>query len=859
MPASVRSLSAAEFARQMARREIVYRRPARRWQNGLTIGNGDLGGAVFGGGKESAGIIAATLSKVDVWDERYDRKGHRCHTLAELRELIAANAGSAEGRKRLNELEPYGLVAEADWFKRTYPYPYSPPTPKPCGIVRVDPGGAFEAFEARLSVHRGAVEFALGDEQRGAAVSIFIDANSNLLVVRVRRHGQHDRPIRFELARYVDDQLGEPEVAAEEGRLWHRYVFPDGFAYAACGVVAGGEVAGAETSRGRWRDVQAMNGWTGGGHMRNWQVDLEAPERQARLTLDAGCDAASLLLCVATSKEHERPLARARALAAGAAERGCDAVAADHLGWWEAFWRRSSLVLSDRLVEALWYQGLYLLACQSRGAIPPPVVGCGYYLPSGAWHGAMITDYNLEMTYWPVFAANHVELAGTCFEFFWGHLDTMKAETARLYGIDGVKFPGITNGTCRELSYLPCRNWQCVSAWCAQLYWWGYLYTGEADFLRQRAYPILREVAKFYRAYATAGEDGRYHIFPSTPPEQHPWWATDPAIDLALIRTHMAAALAASELVGLDEDLREGWRDLLENLAEIPHNGEVFLDHRDAAPDSRLGHTALLCSTFTAGLIGIGSPPAERDMAVRTLRGLPARSSRSVEGYPYDIPTWNDDCCWPNMVGYAARLGLAEEAGRFLYDFGIFQHLKCNGVFAFDCPVSNEQRRTRWGMPDSNYAMIAAVSEMLLQSYDGVIRVAPACPADWEASFSGFLAVGAFEVDADISAGQVRGLTVRSLKGSPCRVVNPWPGRGVKITSEGRQVPFEQSDGVIAFDTEAGSTYTIARPEDVSEGPSPAGGEEAAGPICYRGPAFMGDVPEHERLAVWLGIPADDP
>ncbi|KPK84216.1 MAG: hypothetical protein AMJ81_06230 [Phycisphaerae bacterium SM23_33] len=376
----------------------------------------------------------------------------------------------------------------------------------------------------------------------------------------------------------------------------------------------------------------------------------------------------------------------------------------------------------------------------------------------------MHTDYNVQMMYWPVFAANQIGLAKTYFDFFRRHAD-----------IDGIKVPGLTDGTCREMSYLPCRNWQCGTAWCAQLFWWGYQYTGDAAFLRDSAYPFMREAAKFYRAYAIKGDDGKYHIFPSTPPEQSPWWATDPGIDIALIRALMKAVIEASGLLGLDADLRPGWRDLLDNLAEIPSNGQVLLDHRDAAPDCRLGHTALLCAVYTAGEIGLGSPREAQELAVRTLRAIPQRTSRAVADYPFDIATWNDDCCWPNLIGYAARLGLAEQARDFLYDYGIFQHLKPNGLFAFDCPVNDRQRLTRWGMPDSSEAMTAAVSEMLLQSYDGVIRIAPAAPAEWDAKFERFLAVGAFEVDAEIAAGRVRTLSLRSLKGNPCRLVNPCP------------------------------------------------------------------------------------
>ncbi|KPK84217.1 MAG: hypothetical protein AMJ81_06235 [Phycisphaerae bacterium SM23_33] len=258
MPPGPASTADAAFAGQMARREIVFLQPAPFWQNGLCIGNGDLGGAVFGGGPETGGVIAVTLNKTDLWDHRYDRQGHRYHRLTELRQLIARHAGTEAGRRKLDQLEPYGVVGPPGSHQKTYPYAYSPPTPKPVGIVRVDPGQVFEKFRCRLSIHRAEVEFTLGDPTQGARVWVFIDANSNVFAVRVQRSGTFNRPITVELARYVDDQLGEPEVQAQAESLRIRYVFPDGFTYAACGVVAEAQAAQAGTAGGVWREVQAQ-------------------------------------------------------------------------------------------------------------------------------------------------------------------------------------------------------------------------------------------------------------------------------------------------------------------------------------------------------------------------------------------------------------------------------------------------------------------------------------------------------------------------------------------------------------------------------------------------------------------------
>ena len=856
-------VSPAALAEQMACREIVFRRPEPLWQNGLSIGNGDLGGAVFASQAAGQTRLGVTLNKVDVWDERYDRKHHRYHTLAELRALIQEHAGSETGRQTLRSLEPYCMVGHGEhneWYQQTYPYAYAPPTPKPVGRLSVSLGAAYAPFEQRLSVHRAEVTFTLGDHASGATASFYVDAQANVLVVNVARHGAATAPLVIEFWRYADDQLGVPELGAAPAGFWHRYAFPEGLTYAVHGRAQCAGPVMAEEQAGVWQDVQARNGWIPGqpGYMRNWDETIQAPDHGLRLTLAPGTNSVTLFLAVATTHEHADPLAAAEALARQTAERA-QAGRAAHLDWWDRFWRQSSLRLSDRLVETLWYQGLYVLALQARGGLPPSLIGPGYYLPHAGWNGHFITDFNVEMNCWPIYTANHLALGRPILDFFRGHLEVMQAETRALYGLEGVKIPGICIRGARELSYLPCRLWQSSSAWICQLYWWAYQYSGDLEFLEQTAYPLLREVARFYRGYAALGDDGRYHIFPSTPPEQPPWWATDPAIDMALIRVHLAATLEAARLLDRDAELRPGWQDLLDRLADIPNNGEVFLDERDASPEKKMGHAGLLMAVFSAGLIGARSPAADQALAVRSLDNAIAHTSRRVVDYPLDIPTWNDDCNWPFLVTVAARLGLGQRTRAFLYDYGLFQHLKPNGLFAFDCPRDDRQRATRWGMPDSSHAMTAAVSEMLLQSYTGEIHVAPAVPADWDIQFAGFLAVGAFEVDAHVVGGAVASLAIASLRGNACRVVNPWPGRGVRVHSDGEAVATTETNGVLHFATRPGARYAIAPELSARAEPSPEAPQPPGEPLVYAGPAYLWDVPPEQRLRVRLGLAQSEP
>ena len=79
----------------------------------------------------------------------------------------------------------------------------------------------------------------------------------------------------------------------------------------------------------------------------------------------------------------------------------------------------------------------------------------------------------------------------------------------------------------------------------------------------------------------------------------------------------------------------------------------------------------------------------------------------------------------------------------------------------------------------------AGINEMLLQSYEGVLRLFPCWPPNHDARFANLRAWGAFLVSAELKNGDVRGVRVVSERGRPCRVGNPWPGRAVCLVRNG--------------------------------------------------------------------------
>ena len=93
----------------------------------------------------------------------------------------------------------------------------------------------------------------------------------------------------------------------------------------------------------------------------------------------------------------------------------------------------------------------------------------------------------------------------------------------------------------------------------------------DSTWLKDRAYPMIKGAAEFYRNYPNLkkGTDGKYHIY-NTSLHEHLWGSKDNIDDLALMRRVFATAITASEILGTDEEIRPLWSEVISNLAAYP-------------------------------------------------------------------------------------------------------------------------------------------------------------------------------------------------------------------------------------------------------------------------------------------------
>jgi alpha-L-fucosidase 2 len=457
---------------------------------------------------------------------------------------------------------------------------------------------------------------------------------------------------------------------------------------------------------------------------------------------------------------------------------------------WDGYWRKSGIALADPFLERIWYHNLYFLRCALReGATCPGLFANWSYRSIGtAWHGDYHMNYNTQQPFWAVFATNHPELHLPYTDMVETYLLPVSQAWARdYYGMRGAFFPHSAYPVEMTLMPYPLPTWGWEvfeTPWTVQSYWWHYLYTGDEDFLRDRAFPVMKEAVLFLVDYmmrpAAYGEqwgDDEYHIFPTVPPELYglqPGFDKnhDSITDLTLTRFVFEAWLEASEILDREGDERQLMTDVSAILAHFPdiptaqsQRGQVFVSVEGEDPEIVYNCPTSLMSVFPGEEHGLHSPPDILEIAVNTYR-----NHRNEGG---------NDLVFMNLQ--AARLGVLD-LDRFR------RHIRYSLLPNGTCADLVRQIHGRYvntkpfdfmagmGIWFENFGLPVVIAECLLQSYSGELRLFPNWPESLDASFQTLRAAGAFLVSAEQRDGTVATVEIMSEKGGTLRLVNPWDG-----------------------------------------------------------------------------------
>jgi alpha-L-fucosidase 2 len=729
--------------------KLWYKTPAADWSQALPVGNGRLAGMVYGGPADEQ----IQLNEESIYaGKRMDRNNPAARkSIPDIRRLLL------DGKvKEAEELAEKDMLAIP---RRQPPY-------EPLGDLRLHFDGidakSIENYQRSLDLYDGIASVAFDSAGVQYTREVFASYPDHAIVLHLEASRGGALNFTVSLTRSVDATTTLEPSIANTIVLNGVALPPPGKSYAgepkegaqfagAVRIYADGKVLPSDNTY-KVRDSKevtliltaATNVW-----------GLDAGQRCRQLLRDATTHQYTDLL--SRHKADFRELATRVSLSLG--DDSANAMPTDEL------LMKAAAGGDDRALVALYFAyGRYLLQSSSReDSMPANLQGKWNKDFDPSWGSKYTININTEMNYWPAEVCNLGETVDALYHLLLRMQANGQDTAHKMYGTNGFVAHHNTDiwADTQPIDGVPSGIWPMGAAWLTLSLWDHYEYSGDMLYLRERAYPLMRNAATFI--LDNLFDDGKGHLVsgPSlspenryfTPDHQKASLDVSPTMDVEIITALFRRVIEGAKKQDVDAPLVEELQTALKKLMplQVGRYGQLQEwrnDYEEVEPGHR--HLSHLFAVYPSNEINPSTPELYKAARVSLERRLANGGGGTGWSRAWVV------CLWATF----GEGNKADDSLRVLFSKSTWPNL-------FDLhPPEIFQI-------DGNLGATAGIARMLIdRNSAGVLQLLPALPSTWkEGRVTGLRAKGGLTVDIAWRNGLITEATIHSAHPGEVQVI----------------------------------------------------------------------------------------